>query len=65
MIDCTGLEAFPGGIDQHVHFNFDFGKAQSCDNFFTGGRAAIAGGTTSIIDFAFILPGKPAREALT
>eukprot|EP00703_Trepomonas_sp_PC1_P001608 JAP94998.1 Dihydropyrimidinase [Trepomonas sp. PC1] len=64
VVDCTGLEAFPGGIDQHVHLSFDFGKAQSCDNFYTGGKAAIAGGTTSVIDFAFLKQDQTALEAL-
>ncbi len=39
-----------GGVDVHTHFNIDVGIARSCDDFFTGTRAAACGGTTTIID---------------
>ncbi|MBA1845837.1 dihydropyrimidinase, partial [Escherichia coli] len=37
-------------VDVHTHFNIDVGIARSCDDFFTGTRAAACGGTTTIID---------------
>ncbi|HGX4548259.1 TPA: D-phenylhydantoinase, partial [Escherichia coli] len=49
-IDATGCYVFPGGVDVHTHFNIDVGIARSCDDFFTGTRAAACGGTTTIID---------------
>lgn len=39
-IDATGCYVFPGGVDVHTHFNIDVGIARSCDDFFTGTRAA-------------------------
>ncbi|KAF4775784.1 dihydropyrimidinase [Colletotrichum scovillei] len=40
----------PGGVDSHVHLDQD--NSPTGDNFETGTRSAIAGGTTSIIAFA-------------
>ncbi|CAL6073463.1 Dihydropyrimidinase [Hexamita inflata] len=50
--DLTGLEVFPGSIDPHVHLSYVQGnKAISADSFNTGSLAAIAGGTTTVMDF--------------
>ena len=43
----------PGGIDTHTHFQTQFMSAQTVDDYYNGTRAAIAGGTTTIINFAF------------
>ncbi|MDI3361718.1 dihydropyrimidinase [Lelliottia sp. V89_10] len=50
IIDAEGCYVMPGGVDVHTHFNIDTGLARSCDDFFTGTRAAACGGTTTIVD---------------
>jgi dihydropyrimidinase len=50
IIDGTGKILIPGGIDVHTHLSLDTGEAVSSDDFYTGTRAAVWGGTTSIID---------------
>lgn len=51
IIDASGKYIFPGGIDPHVHLSLPTPAGNSSDDFITGSRAALAGGTTSIIDF--------------
>ncbi len=50
LIDAEGCYVMPGGVDVHTHFNIDTGLARSCDDFFTGTRAAACGGTTTVVD---------------
>ncbi|MCP4150206.1 MAG: dihydropyrimidinase [bacterium] len=65
VIDATGLYVIPGGIDPHVHMELPVGGGlYSADDFEAGTRAAVAGGTTSIIDFVTPEPGQSLIEAL-
>jgi dihydropyrimidinase len=50
IIDAGGKILIPGGIDVHTHLCLDTGSALVSDDFYTGTRAAVWGGTTSIID---------------
>jgi dihydropyrimidinase len=50
-IDADGLLIIPGGIDPHTHLEMPAGDLISADDFESGGKAALAGGTTTVIDF--------------
>ncbi|PLX01303.1 MAG: dihydropyrimidinase [Marinilabiliales bacterium] len=51
IIDADGYYVTPGGVDPHVHFHLPTPAGFSADNFHSGTLAALAGGTTTIIDF--------------
>ncbi|NBX76276.1 MAG: dihydropyrimidinase [Proteobacteria bacterium] len=63
-IDASGCYVFPGGIDAHTHLDLPFMGTSSSDDFETGTLAALHGGTTTIIDFAFQSHGKSLKEGL-
>lgn len=52
VVDVRGKLLFPGFIDAHTHFDLDVCNTTTADNFDTGTRSAIHGGTTMVIDFA-------------
>ena len=52
MIDVTGKLLFPGFIDGHTHFDLEVAGTVTADDFETGTRAALLGGTTLVIDYA-------------
>jgi len=56
VIDAAGCEIFPGGVDPHVHLELETTAGISSDDFASGSRAALAGGTTTILDF--VTPGR-------
>ena len=51
-VDVTGCLLFPGFIDAHTHFDLDVANTTTADDFYSGSRAALRGGTTTVIDFA-------------
>jgi len=55
---------FPGGIDAHTHFDLPVGNTVTADDFSSGTKAAIIGGTTTIIDFATQDKGETLSQAL-
>ncbi|XP_043283478.1 dihydropyrimidinase isoform X2 [Venturia canescens] len=62
-IDARGKYVMPGGIDPHTHFELELMGATSVDDFYQGTKAAVAGGTTMIMDFVIPKKGEGLLEA--
>ena len=52
VLDLKGKILFPGFIDGHTHFDLEVAGTVTADDFETGTKAAILGGTTLVIDYA-------------
>jgi len=63
-LDATGCYVMPGGIDPHTHLEMPFMGTYSADDFESGTRAALSGGTTMVVDFCLPAPGQSLLEAL-
>src|SRR6187551_3980859 len=50
IIDAAGKFVFPGFIDPHVHIYLPFMGTYSKDTYETGSKAALVGGTTTLIE---------------
>ncbi|MEK8023366.1 MAG: dihydropyrimidinase [Candidatus Hydrogenedentota bacterium] len=64
VIDANGRWLIPGGIDPHVHLELPFMGTVSRDDFDSGTAAALAGGTTCLIDFAIPPKGQTLSSAM-
>ena len=69
VIDARGTIVIPGGIDPHIHSSwhipaFAGGAAKLSDGPDAVSRAAIHGGTTTLLDFAVVHPGQTVEEAI-
>ena len=64
VIDAAGKIVMPGGIDPHVHMQHPFMTPDGTTLYTQGpdrvGQAALFGGTTTLIDFAYV-DGRPQR----
>ncbi|MEM8652796.1 MAG: amidohydrolase family protein, partial [Pseudomonadota bacterium] len=63
-LDATGCYVMPGGIDPHVHLEMPFMGTYSSDDFESGTRAGLSGGTTMVVDFCLPSPGQSLLEAI-
>jgi len=63
VVDASGKLIMPGGIDPHTHMQLPFMGTVAKDDFAAGTAAALAGGTTSIIDFVIPSPQQSLIEA--
>jgi len=52
VVRADGCLILPGLIDPHTHFDMECGSFSTADDFVSGSRAAILGGTTTVLDFA-------------
>jgi len=62
-LDADGRYVMPGGIDPHTHMQLPFMGTVTRDDFYSGTAAALAGGTTTIIDFVIPDPQEPLMDA--
>jgi len=63
IVDAGGQLVMPGGIDPHTHMELPFMGTTASEDFFSGTSAAMAGGTTMIIDFVIPDPQEPLLAA--
>lgn len=52
VISADGCTVLPGAIDTHTHLDLPVSGTVTADDFASGTRAALLGGTTAILDFA-------------
>ncbi len=64
-VNVAGCFLFPGGIDPHTHFDLPIGDMRTADSFASGSKAALIGGTTTIIDYATQFKGESLGTGLT
>lgn len=63
-IDVSGKLLMPGFIDAHTHFDLDVCNTTTADDFDSGTKSAIRGGTTTIVDFACPNKGESLHHGL-
>jgi dihydropyrimidinase len=64
VVDCTGCLVLPGGVETHTHLDLEAMGTVTADDFATGTRSALAGGTTTVLDFATQFHGESLMEGL-
>ncbi|MDQ0149437.1 dihydropyrimidinase [Eubacterium multiforme] len=64
IIDVSGSYILPSGIDAHTHFDLDYRNLKTSDDFKSGTKAAIKGGSTTIVDFVDCQKGQSLKDAL-
>ncbi|EGW41527.1 dihydropyrimidinase [Desulfosporosinus sp. OT] len=64
VICVDGCFLFPGGVDPHTHFDLPMGTFSTSDDFLSGSKAAVLGGTTTILDFATQFKGETLKRGL-
>lgn len=64
-LDCTGMLLVPGGVETHTHLDLECGPGlTTIDDFASGTRSALAGGTTTVLDFATQFHGESLAQGL-
>lgn len=68
VINAAGMIVMPGGIDPHVHMRHPFMTPDGTTLYTQGpdrvGMAALHGGTTTLIDFAYVTAERSVQEAI-
>ena len=63
-VDVAGQLLLPGGVDGHTHFDLPAGEFRTADDFASGTRAALAGGTTTVVDYATQFRGQTLAQGV-
>ena len=65
-IDATDMLVLPGGVEGHCHIEqaSSVGNVMSADDFYTGTRSAVFGGTTTTLSFAAQMKGQSLRQVV-
>ena len=63
-INVSGKLIFPGFIDAHTHFDLEVSDTVTADDFEWGTKSALAGGVTTVVDFATQNKGETLTDAL-
>jgi dihydropyrimidinase len=64
VVDCSGCLVLPGGIETHTHLDLEAMGTVTADDFASGTRSALAGGTTTVLDFATQFHGESLAQGL-
>ena len=64
VIDASGYYLLPGGVDVHTHIEMPCGNLVSSDDYAAGTKAAVWGGTTTVMDFAEYDKGEKLQDGL-
>lgn len=64
LLEAGDSYVLPGIVDPHVHFALEAKPHRTADDFASGSAAALAGGVTTVIDFAHQHAGEGFEEAL-
>ena len=64
VVDAAGKYVLPGAVDPHTHLDLPVMGTRSSDDFYTGHKAALFGGTTCHVDFAIQDKGETLHQAL-
>src|SRR5271165_1512329 len=63
VVDASGCYVMPGGIDPHTHLEMPFMGTTTADDYESGTKAALSGGTTMVVDFCIPAQGQPLLDA--
>ncbi|MDP7645150.1 MAG: dihydropyrimidinase [Anaerolineales bacterium] len=64
VVDCSGLNLLPGGVEPHAHLALPMFSTVSSDDHYSGHRAAAFGGTTTVLDFTAQSRGGSLQESI-
>src|SRR6266404_5788313 len=69
VVDAAGQIVIPGGIDPHIHCGMPILGGPSNEQILAAppeqvSRAALHGGTTTLLDFALCLPDVPLQRSI-